>query len=32
MDTTAVTLVQGHKKVIQHISLDPYILCQISKV
>ena len=27
MDTTAVTLGQGHGKVIQYISPDPYILC-----
>ena len=27
MDATAMSLGQGHGKVIQHISLDPYILC-----
>ena len=27
MDATAVTLGQGHGKVIQYISPDPYILC-----
>ena len=27
MDATDVTLGQGHGKVIQYISLDPYILC-----
>ena len=27
MSATAVTLGQGHGKVIQYISLDPYILC-----
>ena len=27
IDTTAVTLSQGHGKVIQYISPDPYILC-----
>ena len=27
MDATAVTLGQGHQKVIQYISPDPYILC-----
>ena len=29
MDATAVTLGQGHGKVIQYISPDPYILCAI---
>ena len=27
IDATAVTLGQGHQKVIQYISLDSYILC-----
>ena len=27
MDATAMTLGQGHRKVIQYISPDPYILC-----
>ena len=27
MDATAMTLGQGHEKVIQYISPDPYILC-----
>ena len=27
IDATAVTLGQGHEKVIQYISPDPYILC-----
>ena len=27
IDSTAVTLGQGHGKVIQYISPDPYILC-----
>ena len=27
VNTTAVTLGQGHEKVIQYISPDPYILC-----
>ena len=27
MDATALTLCQGHGKVIQYISPDPYILC-----
>ena len=27
IDATAVTLGQGHQKVIQYISPDPYILC-----
>ena len=27
IDATAVTLGQGHGKVIEYISLDPYILC-----
>ena len=30
IDATAVTLGQGHGKVIQYISSDPYILGQIS--
>ena len=27
MNATAVTLGQGHKKVTQYISTDPYLLC-----